>query len=89
MPSETLNAAATWSPCSPPWFRRKSFVSLTCPTSVSPRLVDDSKSPGVTHFPVASMRRAPAGMATPAPTATMRPSRITTVPPGIGAPVTG
>src|SRR5687767_3008689 len=52
-------------------------------------LVDDSMSPGVTTFPVASMRVAPAGMAIPAPTAAMRPFWMMTVPLRIGGPEIG
>ena len=42
--------------------------------------------PGVTHLPRASITSAPAGTATFGPAATMRPLRMTTVPPGIGSP---
>ena len=45
--------------------------------------------PGMTLIPVASITSAPAGTETPAPTASIFPSRITTVPPGIGSELTG
>src|SRR5262249_21169785 len=44
---------------------------------------------GVTHLPVASIRCASLGTVTFAPTATILPSRISTVPFSIGGPLTG
>src|SRR6184192_2337800 len=46
-------------------------------------------SPGVTHFPLASMRLAPEGIATLLPTATIRPSRISTLASATFGPETG
>ena len=60
-----------------------SFVTATAPTSVSPSELNESIMPGKTCFPSPSMISASAGMSTSAPTAMMRPSRITIVPPSI------
>ena len=70
-----------------PW----TAASLKPESPATPRPVPASAwiSPGVTHFPVASTRMAPAGIATPPPTATTRPSRISTVPRSILGPETG
>ena len=48
-----------------------------------------STIPGMTLIPVASITSAPAGTGMPAPTASIFPPRITTVPPGIGSELTG
>jgi hypothetical protein len=84
-PSTTLNAAFT-SPVTV-----SSSVSIWAPlsNSLSPRVVLRWMSPGVTQRPAASTRVAPSGMVTFAPTATIFPSRSTTVPPGIFGPETG
>ena len=57
----------------------RSLVCLTPETSSMPNRLIGSNSPGVTIFPVPSMRVAPAGTAAPAPTASIFPSRRTTV----------
>src|SRR5258708_19815698 len=49
----------------------------------------ESSQPGVTIFPPASMTRAPEGAVRFAPTAAIRPPRITTVPRSIVGPETG
>src|SRR3546814_7835140 len=54
-------------------------------TSTSPSREKPPKIPGVTHFPTASITRAPPGAA-PRPTETIRPLRISTVAPSIGCP---
>ncbi|MEA1653153.1 hypothetical protein UAJ10_29565 [Nitrospirillum sp. BR 11164] len=61
----------------------KSLLEASPSTSPAPRLVSLATRPGVTIWPWASTRRASAGMATDAPTAWMRPSRIRMVPDGI------
>src|SRR5215203_3558597 len=48
-----------------------------------------SITPGMTNLPAASTISAPAGTATFAPTATILPPRMTTVPFGIAGPLTG
>src|SRR5947208_838173 len=73
-PSATLNAAAIVSPRTAP-----SRVPATKPISTRPTWPAPSISPGVTHFPWASMRTASAGVATPVPPATILPSRTSTV----------
>ena len=62
-----------------------SLVPLTASTSDRPSRVKPAKTPGVTHLPFASIRRASAGTATLAPAAITFPSRMITVPPSIGA----
>jgi hypothetical protein len=66
-----------------------SRVLETAPISTIASCVDAFTRPGVTTLPVASIRCASPGMAMPAPTATIRPSRIKTVPPSITGPLTG
>ena len=85
IPSQTGNDAAT--PLSPRALR--STVACTCPISLTPRPVSASISPGVTHLPVASMRVASLGTAMFTPTATIFPSRTSTVPLSIAGPLTG
>ncbi len=62
-----------------------SLVSSTPSTSTIPIRVKPAKIPAVTICRRQSTTRTPAGAATPAPAATTRPSRMTTVPPSIGA----
>ena len=84
-PSQTVNAAAMLSfPLAD-----ISRVSPTADTSCTPSCVAALTKPGVTILPVASMRCAPAGIATLRPTAAILPFTITTVPPSIGGPLTG
>jgi hypothetical protein len=80
----TLKLAATSLPPSVP-----SLVCCTAEISVRPSWLPALKNPGVTHLPVASITVAPAGTGTFAPTATMAPSLITTVPASIFGPDTG
>ena len=84
-PSHGLKAAATRSRP----FAIISRVAGTEPISSSPTRDEPFTKPGVTTLPVASMRCAPAGTVTDAPTATMRPSRMSTVPLSIGGALTG
>src|SRR3546814_678408 len=62
-----------------------SLVWATASTSTSPSREKPPKIPGVTHFPTASITRAPPGAA-PRPTETIRPLRISTVAPSIRCP---
>src|SRR5690606_30382610 len=55
-----------------------SLCARTPGLGYTPRCECTSMMPGVTHLPVASTRVAPAGSSSPAPTATMRPSAIST-----------
>ena len=84
IPSATLKAAATSLPRSV-----DSFVPCTALISRSPIWPAPSINPGVTHLPVASMRVAPAGIATFVPTAVTRPPWISTVAWSIFGPDTG
>ena len=84
IPSATLKEAAMVSPLS-----RASRVPATAPISTRPICPAPSMRPGVTHFPVASMRAASGGTATPVPTAAILPSRIRTVALAILGPETG
>src|SRR5258708_3376906 len=54
-----------------------------------PVWIPESSQPGVTIFPPASITRAPQGGGRFAPTAAIRPPRITTVPRSIAGPETG
>ncbi|MBK6315446.1 MAG: hypothetical protein IPF53_14415 [Blastocatellia bacterium] len=65
-----------------------SFVAEIDPTSMSPSCDAESISPGYTDKPVPSIRFAPAGAATVAPTATILPSAIATEPFSMVAPET-
>ena len=82
-PSTTSKAAVMRSSSS-----ELSVVAGTALISTTPSWLAESKRPGVTHLPAASTTRAPAGTATPVPTAAILPSRITTVPFSIGGPET-
>ena len=85
-PSHTLCEAVMASPrpCA-----GVSFVSWTAPISTTPNVVATFTIPGVTHLPEASMRVASEGMVTFAPTETIRPPRMSTVPFSITGPLTG
>jgi len=84
IPSATLKAAAMVSPCT-----LASRVPGTALISTRPSWPVPSINPGVIHFPAASMRVAPEGIDTFVPTATIRPSRISTVALASFGPETG
>ena len=54
-------------------------------TSLKPRREKPATMPGVTHLPLASTTSASRGKGMPTPAPTILPSRMTTVPPGIGS----
>ncbi len=79
-----MSKAAPSGPLPTPW----SLVSGTESTSTMPSCVAAFMKPGVTVAPRASITRAPAGGARPAPIASMRPSRMMRVVSGPAAVAT-